>query len=104
VAIARRKPKRVTIIPYIHGKITRDGKMSEPDIYWIMEKWLERHPEIKIRTQDIQVVRGTMTLPQGVKTDLISATIIEGDDIKGYEPIQDQDLYAYYLADDQGDQ
>jgi hypothetical protein len=24
-------PKRVTIIPDIHGKITRDGKVSEPD-------------------------------------------------------------------------
>ena len=41
-------PKRITIIPFLHGKLTRDGKMSEPDIYWIMEKWLDRHPE----TQD----------------------------------------------------
>ncbi len=23
---------------FIHGKVTRDGKMSEPDIYWIMDK------------------------------------------------------------------
>jgi hypothetical protein len=37
-------PKRITIIPFIHGKLTRDGKMSEPDIYWIMDKWLERQP------------------------------------------------------------
>src|ERR1022692_2538816 len=98
------KPKRITVIPYIHGKITRDGKMSEPDIYWIIEKWLERHPEIKKRTQDIRVVRGTMTLPRGIKTDLIHATIIVGDDIEGYNPAQDEDLYAYYLAEDQGDQ
>ena len=42
-------PKRITIIPDIHGKITRDRKMSEPDIYWILEKWLERHPEVKGR-------------------------------------------------------
>ena len=95
-------PRRITIIPFIHGKITRDGKMSEPDIYWIMEKWLE-HPEIKKRTQDIRVVRGAMTLPQGAKTDLISATIIAGEDIEGYDPAQDQDLYAYYLSEDQGD-
>jgi hypothetical protein len=97
-------PKRVTIIPTIHGKITLDGKMSEPDIHWIIEKWLERHPEIRSRTQDVRVVRGAMTLPQGVKTDAISVSIVAGDDIEGYDPAQDQDLYAYYLADDQGDQ
>ena len=38
--------KRVLIIPYLHGKMTRDGKLTEPDIYWIIEKWLERHPEV----------------------------------------------------------
>ena len=27
--------KRVTIIPRIHGKITKDGKISEPDIQWM---------------------------------------------------------------------
>jgi len=97
-------PKRITTIPHIHGKITRDGKRSEPDIYWILEKWLERHPEIKKRTQDIRVVRGAMTLPQGVKTELIHATIIAGKDIEGYDPAQDEDLYAYYLAEGQGDQ
>jgi|GEM_PF-541121 len=96
-------PKRITIIPCIHGKLTRDGKMSEPDIYWIMEKWLERHPDIKTRTQDILVSRGTMTLPHGGKTDLIRATIIVGEDIEGYDPAQDLDLYEYFLSDDQGD-
>lgn len=95
-------PKRITIIPYIHGKITRDGKVSEPDIYWIIEKWLERHAEIKKRTQDIRVERGAMTLPQGVKTDLIHVTVIAGDDIEGYDPTGDKDLYLYFLAEDQG--
>jgi hypothetical protein len=97
-------PQRITIIPHIHGKITRDGKVSEPDIHWIIEKWLERHPAIKKRTQDIRVVRGPMTLPQGVKTDLIHATIIAADDIEGYDPSQDQDLYSYYLSEDQFNQ
>ena len=96
-------PKRITIISLIHGKITRDGKISEPDIHWIMEKWLERHPEIKKRTQDIRIVFGSITLAPGIKTDLIDATIIAGEDIEGYDPAQDQDLYAYYLAEDQGD-
>lgn len=97
-------PKRITIIPHIHGKITRDGKMSEPDIHWIIEKWLERHPQIKKRSKDIRVVRGVMTLPQGVKTDLISATIIAADDIEGYDPKQDEDLYAYFLSEQRSDE
>jgi hypothetical protein len=96
-------PKRITIIPHIHGKITRDGKMSEPDIHWIIEKWLERHPQIKKRSKDIRVVRGVITLPQDVKTDLISATIIAADDIEGYDPTQDEDLYAYFLSEQQSD-
>jgi hypothetical protein len=93
----------MTIIPFIHGKLTRDGKMSEPDIYWIVDKWPERHPEIKKRTQDIRVTRGRMTLPHGGKTDLIRATIIVGEDIEGYDPAQDLDLYQYFLSDDQDD-
>jgi hypothetical protein len=96
-------PRRITIIPFIHGKLTRDGKMREPDIYWIIEKWLERHPEINTRTQDIRLIRGNMTLPHGGNTDLIRATIIVGEDINGYDPAQDLDLYEYFLSDDQGD-
>ena len=96
-------PKRITIISHIHGKITRDRKMSEPDIYWILEKWLERHPEIKSRRKDIQIVRGTKTLLMGIKTDLISVSIVAGDDIAGYDPVQDQDLYAYYLLEESDD-
>src|SRR3954469_11416892 len=58
-------PKRITIIPSIHGKLTRDRKMSEPDIYWILEKWLVRHPEVKGRERDLQITRGRWTLPEG---------------------------------------
>ena len=75
-------PKRITIIPHIHGKITREGTM---------------------RSNDIRVVRGVMTLPQGVKTDLISATIIAADDIEGYDPTQDEDLNGYFLSEQQSD-
>ena len=89
--------KRITIIPDIEGKITRDGKVSEPDIYWIMEKWLERHPEIKKRRQDIRISRGGKSLRPGVKTELIDVSIVAGDDIAGYDPAQDADLYEYYL-------
>lgn len=95
------KSKRVTIISHIHGKITSEGKRSEPDIYWILKKWLDRHPAIKNRTQDILVTRGTMTLRPGVKTDLIHVTLVAGEDIEGYDPAQDHDLYLYFLADEQ---
>ncbi len=93
--------KRITIIPRIHGKFTRDRKLSEPDIYWILEKWLERHPEVKGRERDIQITRGRWTLPGGVRTEVINASILPGDDIAGYDPAQDADLYQYFLADEQ---
>jgi hypothetical protein len=35
------RTKRIEIIPALHGKLTRDRKLSEPDIYCILEKWLE---------------------------------------------------------------
>ena len=92
--------KRIQIIPRIHGKITRDGKVSEPDIHWIMEKWLERHPEFKARTKDIRVVRGRWHTQEGYRTDVVSVSITPGKDIAGYDPIEDIDLYEYYLADE----
>jgi hypothetical protein len=92
--------KRITIIPRIHCKLTRDHKMSEPDIYWILEKWLERHPEVRGRERDIQITRGRWTLPEGIRTEVISASILPGDDIAGYDPAQDADLYEYFLAEE----
>ncbi len=32
------RTKRIEIIPALHGKLTRDGKLSEPDIYYSLEK------------------------------------------------------------------
>lgn len=93
-------PKRITIIPRIHGKLTHDRKMSDPDIYHILEKWLERHPEVKPRQRDIQITRGRWTLPEGVHTEVIRASILPGDDIAGYDPAQDVDLYEYFLAEE----
>jgi hypothetical protein len=93
-------PKRITIIQRIHGKLTLDRKLSEPDIYRILEKWLERHPEVKSRERDIQITRGRWTLPEGIRTEVISVSILLGEDIAGYDPAQDVDLYEYYLAED----
>jgi hypothetical protein len=96
-------PARIQIIPFIHGKITRDGKPSEPDIYYILERWLDRHPEIKKRQQDITISRGGFTLPEGVRTELVDVLLRAGPDIDGYDASEDADLYEYYLAEDQGD-
>ena len=91
--------KRIRIIPAIHGKLTQDGKTSEPDVYWIVEKWLERHPEITNRQGRIRAVRGQWTTADGLKTEVITVSIVAGDDIAGYDPEQDADLYEYWKAE-----
>jgi hypothetical protein len=93
-------PRRITIIPNIHGKLTRDRTLSEPDIYWVLEKWLERHLEVRGRERDIQITRGRWTLPEGIRTDVISASTLPGDDLTGYDPAQDADLYGYFWAEE----
>ena len=40
-------------------------------------------------------------MPEGMRTEVISASILPGDDIAGYDPAQDADLYEYFLADEQ---
>jgi hypothetical protein len=97
------EPRRITIIPSLHGKLTRDGKLSEPDIYHILDNWLERHPEAKKRGRDIRIVRGRWTLPEGIRTEVVSASIVEGEDLSGYDPALDRDLFEYYLAEDDED-
>jgi hypothetical protein len=92
--------KRIQIIPRIHGKRTRDGKISEPDIYWILDKWLQRHPEAKGREQDIRIVRGQWHTRDDLPTDVISVSILPSEDLTAYNPADDVDLYEYYLADE----
>lgn len=93
-------PTRITIIPSIHGKLTADHKLSEPDIYFILEKWLERHPEVRSREKDIQISRGRVTLQSGIRTESVRATIAFSEDLAAYNPAQDGDLYEYFLADE----
>jgi hypothetical protein len=98
------KPQgRIVIVPFLHGKLTADGKLSEPDIYFILEKWLERHPEFRGREKEFRVVRGTMHLSGGHRTDLLRVTAEFSPDLAGYDPAQDADLYEYFLADDCGE-
>ena len=51
--------------------------------------------------KDIQITRGRWTLPEGIRTEVIDASILAGDDIGGYDPAQDADLYQYFLAEEQ---
>jgi hypothetical protein len=94
-----RRTKRISIIPAIHGKLTDDGKVSEPDVHWIVEKWLERHPEITNRQGRIRAVRGQWTTTDGLRTEVVNVTIVDGDDIAHYDPEQDKDLYEYWKAE-----
>jgi hypothetical protein len=96
-------PHCIVIIPFLHGKLTADGKLSEPDIYFIMEKWLERHPEFRGREQDFRIGRGHMRLPSGIRTDLVRVTAEFSPDLAGYDSANDADLYEYFLADDCGE-
>jgi len=94
------RTKRVKIIPAIHGKLTRDGKLSEPDIYYILERWLERHLSFIGREKEIRINRSQWTLSEGIRTEVITVSAIENEEIAGYDSAQDQDLYEYYLAEE----
>ncbi|MBC8877102.1 MAG: hypothetical protein H8E44_47340 [Planctomycetes bacterium] len=91
---------RITIISTIHGKLTFDRKVCEPDVAWIIEKWLDRHPEIRQRRQDIRVVSGRWTTEDGLETQVRTVSIVAGDDLADYDPEQDGDIYEYWKAED----
>jgi hypothetical protein len=92
--------KRITLIPGICGKITHDGKLTEPDILYILQKWLDRHRQFKGREQEIRITSGRWTLPEGIRTEIVRATIAYSDEIAGYDPAEDADLYEFYLAEE----
>ncbi|MBI3467141.1 MAG: hypothetical protein HY000_29355 [Planctomycetes bacterium] len=89
----------IEIIPCIQGRITADGKLSEPDIYWILDRWFERHPEMLPRRKDMRISRAR-TRVGAFPTELVRVTIIAADDIREYNPAQDRDLYDRFLADE----
>jgi hypothetical protein len=96
---ARADKKRITIIPAIHGKLTYDGKVSEPDVTCIIETWLERHPKINNLQGRIRAIRGQWTTADGLKTEVITVSIAAGDDIADYDTEEDADLYEYWKAE-----
>ena len=95
----RNPSSRIVIIPFLHGKLTADGKLSEPDIYFILEKWMERHPEFRGRERVFRITRGQMHLPEGFQTELLRVTAENIPELAGYDPIIDADLYEYFLED-----
>jgi hypothetical protein len=92
--------KRVTIIPAVHGKLTYDGKVCEPDIAWLIEKWLDRHPEIRKRRHEIRALGGRWTTEDGLRPEVVTVSILAGDGIAGYDPEEDADIYEYWKAED----
>ena len=61
--------KRIEIIPALHGKLTRDGKLSEPDIYYSsgeINGW-SVILRSKAGRQEIRIVRGQWTLREGIE-------------------------------------
>lgn len=91
--------KRVEVIPFLHGKRLPDGTVSEPDIYAILGRWLARHPEIRSRECDLRVSRGRYTTSDGLVTEMVRVTIVASEDLAGYDPAADRDLYDNHLAE-----
>ena len=90
---------RIVIIPFLHGKLSADGSLVEPDIDAILEKWLERHPQF--RGREFHVIRAKMTLEDDdIKTDLVRVTVDFSPDLADYDSAEDADLYEKFLADE----
>jgi len=86
---------RIVIIPFLHGKLAPDGRLIEPDIDAILEKWLERHPEF--RGRQFHVIQ-----TKGDEDCLVRVTTDESPDLASYDPAQDADLYEAFLSKSEG--
>lgn len=53
------------------------------------------------RERAIRITRGRWTLAEGIRTEVLSASILGGDDLAGYDPAQDADPYERFLAEEQ---
>jgi hypothetical protein len=90
---------RIVIIPFLHGKLSADGSLVEPDMDDILEKWLQRHPQF--RGREFHVIRAKMTLEEDdTETDLVRVTVDFSPDLADYDPNEDADLYEKFLADE----
>jgi len=48
----------------------------------------------------IRITCGQWTTEDDLKTEVMNISIVAGDDIAGYVPEKDADLYAYWKAED----
>ena len=48
---------------------------------------------------DLESVSGQWTTADGLKTEVVTVTIVAGDDIAEYDPEEDADLYEYWKAE-----
>lgn len=92
------EPKRIEIIPFLHGYVAADGKLIEPDIYRILEKWLERHPDYRGREREFRISRAAMRLPNGVPTERIRVLAEASPSLADYNPAEDTDLYKDFVT------
>ena len=88
---------RIVIIPFLHGKLTVDGQLVEPDIDSILGKWLERHPEH--REKKFHVIRPLSYSVGEIETQLVRVTAEFSPDLEDYDPTEDADLYEEFLAE-----
>ena len=65
---------RTKILATIHGKLTADGKVSEPDIAWLLDAWFARHSEVNRDIARPRVVRGSWTTEDGLPTEVLHAS------------------------------
>jgi hypothetical protein len=89
---------RIVIIPFLHGKLTEDGQLVEPDIDSILGKWLERHPEH--REKKFHIIRPQSYSVDGIETQLVRVTADVSPDLEDYDPTEDADLYDEFLAEE----
>lgn len=93
---------RIVVIPFLQGKRNRDGTVTEPNIDAIFQQWLARHPEFQGAERDYRIIRGKMTVlddDESLETILVRVTAAVSDDLDGYDPAEDQDLYQEFLVD-----
>jgi len=84
---------RIVIIPFLNGKLGKGGRLVEPDIDGILEKWLQRHPEF--RGRKFHTIK-----TGGKETCLVRVTVDFSPDLEHYDPAEDADLYEEFLADE----
>jgi hypothetical protein len=54
--------------------------------------WTRRH--------EIRALGGRWTTEEGLQTEVVTVSILAGDDLAGYDPSEVADIYEYWKAED----